>query len=218
MYSTPVVDEDGAIYTVSGGAARAFDLETGEVKWEFPFTPNRIHATPALAEGRLFVGTGAGTLHALDAKSGGEVWRWDTTGDGALFTPYVRKGEVTLTSPVVAGGCVYIGAANGFLYALNTATGNCVWQYNLKVPLAAPPAISGNGLWIGGVRRVYLCFFIKRKLSAPVTFPQEKLVCLSVGICQSRPIGQGTRRVEKRNASSRLPVWRGTAFPSTRRR
>ncbi len=150
MYSTPVVDEDGAIYTVSGGAARAFDLETGEVKWEIPFTPNRIHATPALAEGRLFVGTGAGTLHALDANSGGEIWRWDTTGDGALFTPYVRKGEATLTSPVVAGNNVYVAAANGFLYALNTATGNCVWQYNLKVPLAAPPAISGNGLWIGG--------------------------------------------------------------------
>ena len=89
-------------------------------------------------------------LYALDANSGAEVWRWAAGGDGALFTPYVREGAVTLTSPVVAGDCVYVGAANGYLYALDTATGTCVWQYDLKVPLAAPPTISGNGLWVGG--------------------------------------------------------------------
>ena len=150
MYSTPVIDKNGTIYTVSGGAIRAFDVDTGELRWEIPFAPNRIHATPSLGKGKLFVGTGGGTLHALDAKSGTEVWRWAAGGDGALFTPYVRQGAVTLTSPVVAGGYVFVGAANGYLYALDTATGNCEWQYNLKVPLAAPPAISGNGLWVGG--------------------------------------------------------------------
>lgn len=150
MYSTPVIGKNGTIYTVSGGAIRAFDVDTGKLAWEIPFAPNRIHATPSLAKGKLFVGTGGGTLHALDAKSGTEVWRWVAGGDGALFTPYVRQGAVTLTSPVVAGDCVYVGAANGYLYALNTATGNCVWQYNLKVPLAAPPTISGSGLWVGG--------------------------------------------------------------------
>ena len=149
-YSTPVVDNDGTIYTVSGGAIRALDIETGELKWEIPFTPNRIHATPALAKGRLFVSTGGGMLHAFEADSGAEVWRWAGGGDRALFTPYVREGAVTLTSPVVAGDFVYVGAANGFLYALDASTGTCVWQYNLKTPLAAPPTISGNGLWVGG--------------------------------------------------------------------
>ena len=150
MYSTPVIDENGTIYTVSGGAMRAFNLVTGELAWEIPFAPNRVHATPALAKGNLFAGTGGGMLHALETKSGAEVWRWVAGGDGALFTPYVRQGAVTLTSPTVAGDCVYVGAANGYLYALDTATGTCVWQYNLEIPLAAPPAISGNGLWVGG--------------------------------------------------------------------
>ena len=75
IYSTPVIDEDGTIYTVSAGAVRAYDLETGALKWEAPFTLNRVRATPALAEGRLFVCTGSGTLHALEAGCGRELWR-----------------------------------------------------------------------------------------------------------------------------------------------
>ena len=150
IYSTPVIDEDGTIYTVSANAVRAYDLKTGALAWEAPFTLNRIRATPALAEGRLFVCTGNGMLHTLEATSGRELWKWSACGNAPLFTPYAREGGVTLASPVVAGNCVYVAAANGYLYALDTSSGTCVWKHNLRVPLAAPPAISGNGLWVGG--------------------------------------------------------------------
>ena len=150
MYATPVVDAEGSIYTVSGSAVRAFVLETGALRWEVPVALNRSQASPALAGGRLFVPTASGALHALDVGSGREVWRWDVGEEGALFTPYVRSGPATLTTPVVAGGYLYIGAANGGLYVLEAGSGQCVWQQNLGVPLAAGPALSGNGLWVGG--------------------------------------------------------------------
>ena len=122
----------------------------GALEWEAPFVLNRVRATPALAEGRLFVCTGSGTLHALEAGCGKELWKWSACGNAPYFTPYAREGGVTLASPVVAGNYVYVAAANGYLYALDTATGTCVWSHNLGIPLAAPPAISGNGLWVGG--------------------------------------------------------------------
>ena len=150
IYSTPVIGEDGTIYAVSANAIRAYNLETGALEWEAPFMLNRVCATPALAEGRLFVCTGSGTLHALEAGCGKELWKWGACGNAPLFTPFAREGGVTLASPVVAGNYVYIAAANGYLYALDTATGTCVWGHNLKIPLAAPLAISGNGLWVGG--------------------------------------------------------------------
>ena len=159
MYSTPAIGKNGTIYTVSGGAVRAFDLETGEVEWEVPFMLNRIHATPALAEGRLLVSTGSGTLHAFEAGSGRKLWQWGVSGNAPIFTPYAREGGVTLASPVVAGNCVYVAAANGYLYALDTATGTCVWSHNLRIPLAAPPAVSGNGLWVGGCDGFVHAFF-----------------------------------------------------------
>ena len=150
IYSTPVIDGDGTIYAVSANAIRAYNLETGALEWEAPFMLNRVRATPALAEGRLFVCTGSGTLHALEAGCGKELWKWSACGNAPYFTPYAREGGVTLASPVVAGNYVYVAAANGYLYALDTATGTCVWSHNLRIPLAAPPAISGNGLWVGG--------------------------------------------------------------------
>ena len=150
IYSTPVIDKEGTIYAVSANTVRAYNLETGALEWEAPFMLNRVRATPALAEGRLFVCTGSGTLHALEAGCGKELWKWDACGNAPLFTPFARHGGVTLASPVVAGNYVYVAAANGHLYALDAATGTCVWKHNLEVPLAAPPALSGDGLWIGG--------------------------------------------------------------------
>ena len=47
IYSTPVIDNDGTIYTVSASAVRAYGLESGTIKWEAPFTLNRVLATPA---------------------------------------------------------------------------------------------------------------------------------------------------------------------------
>ena len=150
MYATPVIDERGSVYTVSGGMVRAFSLETGQLQWETSLTLQRIHATPALAGNRLFVATGVGVLHALDTTDGTELWQWNAGEGHALFSPYVREGQVTLTSPVVADGYVYVGGADGYLYALAAATGACAWQHNLAVPLAGAPALSGSGLWIGG--------------------------------------------------------------------
>ena len=71
IYSTPVIDEDGTIYTVSAGAVRAYDLETGALKWEAPFTLNRVRATPALAEGRLFFARVAGRCMPLRRGAAG---------------------------------------------------------------------------------------------------------------------------------------------------
>ena len=149
IYSTPVVGPKGTLYAVSGGTVRAFALETGVVQWESPVPLQRIQATPALAQNRLFVATGSGALHALDAATGAELWQWDAGAGPPLFTPYLRQGRPTLTSPVVAGDALYIGTSNGTLHALDPSTGTALWQHDLGVPLAAPPALSENSLWVG---------------------------------------------------------------------
>jgi outer membrane protein assembly factor BamB len=41
------------------------------------------------------------------------------------------------TNPVVANSVVYVGANNGDLYGLNTATGKMVWKTHLNGPLGS---------------------------------------------------------------------------------
>ena len=148
--ASPVAGPDGTLYTVSGATqVRAFEIETGHVKWDSPLNQTRCMATPALANGRLYVSSGDGTLHALDADSGQVLWT-QSVGEGlASYTPYVRGKLGAVASPVVVGEIVYVGAADGVLHAFNSETGEKVWQHDFKIPTLSTPAVSGTGLWIG---------------------------------------------------------------------
>ncbi len=51
-----------------------------------------------------------------EPTAGDLVWRYET-GDGVY------------SSPAVAGGVVYVGSGDRYLYALDAATGDLVWRY-----------------------------------------------------------------------------------------
>ena len=150
IYATPIIDTNGTLYALSGSTIRAYRLDDGELCWERTIPLQRIQATPALAAGRLFVATGSGALYALNATDGTEIWRWQLDSANPLFTPYLRRGPTTLGTPIAAGDLVYIGGADGCLYALDAATGDCCCRLDLGVPLAAAPVVSAGHIWIGG--------------------------------------------------------------------
>lgn len=148
MYATPVIGE-GVLFAVSGAAVRALDLDTGASRWEGAIRLGRIQATPALAGERLLVATGTGVLHAFHVADGHELWRWSPRTEIPLFTPYARTGPTTLASPVVAGGVVWVAAADGCLYGLDETSGALLWSGDLGAPLATAPAAGANALFLG---------------------------------------------------------------------
>jgi polyvinyl alcohol dehydrogenase (cytochrome) len=65
------------------------------------------------------------------------------------------EGDATSlqSTPVVAGGCVFVGSAKGVAYALDDATGKLVWKTALEAPtpgaggaLVGAPAVSGRNV------------------------------------------------------------------------
>jgi outer membrane protein assembly factor BamB len=74
---------------------------------------------------------GAGVPHY-----GGVLWRFATNGP-------VRS------SPLAAGDAVYVGSSDGFVYALDAATGAQKWAFDTKSAVSASPAIAGNLILIG---------------------------------------------------------------------
>jgi outer membrane protein assembly factor BamB len=53
------------------------------------------------------------------------------------------------SSPAVVGGVVYVGADNGWVYALNASTGAKKWNYTTGDLVRSSPAIAGGFIYLG---------------------------------------------------------------------
>jgi outer membrane protein assembly factor BamB len=75
-------------------------------------------------------------IHALDRKTGKAAW---------TFTTRARVDS----SPVVAGGRVYVGGNDGIFYVIDAADGKSVFQFEAGGPLSASPAVAAGRVVIG---------------------------------------------------------------------
>ena len=114
-WTTPV-DGDASTAAVGAGQATlyvgttagtvyALDADTGAIRWSTPLGGGALPA-PAFDGRQVYVTTSDGSVVALDAGDGSVRWR-SAPGSGS-------------TRPVVAGGVVYTGAADGTIRAFDT--------------------------------------------------------------------------------------------------
>jgi outer membrane protein assembly factor BamB len=120
--------------------------------WKVAIPGRRPLATPALADGRLFLGGGFGSydFYALDAATGQVLWQYQTEDDGP-------------TAAVVHEGHVAFNTESCELEVL-TVAGKPVWKQWLGDPLMSMPAMGGDRVYqvypdSRGDRRHYLAAF-----------------------------------------------------------
>ena len=150
LYTSSPAYADGVVYFGSGdGRVYAVDAGSGEVRWRFA-TGGRVRSSPAVVEGRIFVGSADGTLHALDARTGREVWRFDTEGHGLESGKFGFDRRTIQSSAAVAGGRVYFGSRDGFLYAVDAATGRLAWRVDHRMSwVNTSPAVADGVVYAG---------------------------------------------------------------------
>lgn len=85
------------------------------VSWTFK-TGGAVLASPAVADGVVYIGSTDTNFYAIDQKSGEQKWKFET------------KGPIT-SSAAVAGGLVYFLSWDGGCYALEATTGNLGWRF-----------------------------------------------------------------------------------------
>jgi outer membrane protein assembly factor BamB len=83
---------------------RALDARTGKQVWSF-VTRARVESSPAIAGGRVYVGSNDNHLYVLDAATGRKLFEYDA-------------GGAVPTSPALADGKVIIGTQAGDVLAL----------------------------------------------------------------------------------------------------
>ena len=109
------------------------DGSTGFKGWRIKPGSGQAVPTPAVSDGRVFVGGGFGSydFYSFDAWTGAEVWHLRTTDDGP-------------TAATLSEGLVAFNTESCTLMVVEARTGRAVWEKWLGDPLLAQPAVMGN--------------------------------------------------------------------------
>jgi outer membrane protein assembly factor BamB len=117
--------------------AVSFGTPDGKSGWVLGLPGGRPIATPAYADGMLFVGGGYGSheFYAVDSETGKIIWRIQTGDDGP-------------TAAVVADGMVAFNTESCTLMVVDERRGRVIWQEWLGDPLMSQPAIDKGVLFM----------------------------------------------------------------------
>ena len=122
--------------------------------WEYHTGTDRgLEATPIVVDGVMYTSGIQGRVYALDAASGEELWTFDPEIDHQVHRKtccdQVNRGVV------VWEGRVYVASLDGYLYALDAADGDVIWEVDtIDEPergysITGAPAIAGDVVVIG---------------------------------------------------------------------
>ena len=137
------------------------DIEPGNVAtlgfaWEYKLGTRRgLEATPVVVDGTLYVSGNFGRVYAVDAATGAERWRYDPEVNG-------QWGRYACCDAINRGvavwqGRVYVSTLDGFLHAIDAATGKRIYKVDTlperspKHPYttSATPVVAGDAIIIG---------------------------------------------------------------------
>lgn len=130
------VATDGArVYAASGyRAVVSLDAGSGRVAWSHDL-PEPARGAPAIGDGKIFVVAQGNAVYALNQGDGSEAWSYRGIPEAS--------GLLTRASPAVSGNVVVVPFSSGELVALDTKTGNPLWNEALT---RAGPTLAVSGL------------------------------------------------------------------------
>jgi len=195
----------------------------GRSGWRLAIPGNHPLATPAIADGKLYIGGGFGSheFYSFDAISGRSDWIYHTADDGP-------------TAAVVENGEIAFNTESCELEILTTR-GRPIWKKWLGDPLMSMPAMAdgsvymafpdsrGRGTYylaafdLSGGREIWRSALPSEIITAPV-IEGDKIYASTVGgILVAFNRRDGTRIWEdQRNATSAPALWNGQTFFSRR--
>jgi len=115
---------------------------TNNTLWNYT-TDGNVFSSPAVADGKVYVGSYDYRVYCLNATTGVQIWNYTT-------------GNNVQSSPIVADGKVYVGSDDHRVYCLNATTGAHIWDYPANGNVRSSPAVADGKVYVGsGDDRVY---------------------------------------------------------------
>ena len=145
--SSPALTATTAFVGSGDGRLYAINRESGRITWRFD-AGNAVDASPAVSNGLVVAATRSGRIFAVTEASG--KLRWSLQTGKALPLELAATGwDLLISSPVIAGDRVVIGAADGSVYAIALTSGKSIWRARTQGRVRASPSVA-DGLVIVG--------------------------------------------------------------------
>lgn len=172
-------------FTGTNGCVEAIEMSSGKGVWT-AFTGAAVNYPPAIADGRLFVGSSDGWVYCFEASSGRQLWRFRAAPVDRKIPAY---GRLTSTWPVGSGvlvedGVVYAAAGiasydGTHVYALDTQDGSILWQNNTSGRIGESEdgaGVSVQGHLLKDKQRLYMA---GGNVVSPAIYDVENGACLN---------------------------------------
>ena len=151
---------------------------TGYDAAEFGFDRRQIQASPTVVGDQVIIGSRDASLYGLDRSSGRKIWSFEDGSSWVVSTPAVRgdtvwsarssstrvraidrtsgeeiwvieTGGPVFSSPVLAGGTLYVGSGGGSMYALDASNGQVRWQFGAGAGVYGTPVVANGRVYFG---------------------------------------------------------------------
>ena len=140
--AAPVISGNSVIAIGMGGVGLSIDLRSGRRIWEREFGGTEM---PWAAGEWVFGATDAGEMAALQRETGQARW-------AVSLRPPAQAGKpqeaVQLSSPLLAGGRLFVGTSRAELVSLNPSNGDVLGRQRLPGALSLPMIVVGGRLII----------------------------------------------------------------------
>ena len=147
--SSPAIYQSTAYLAGGDGVLRAVDLRSGQERWRADVGA-RLRSSPA-TNGRLVVlGAADGKVHAFDAATGRRAWAFATAGVTLNSANFGYDRRTVQSSPALDDSTAFVGARDGFLYAIDLATGRERWHFDHQVSWCNTSPATADGVVYAG--------------------------------------------------------------------
>src|SRR5688572_23335337 len=138
--SSPAVTATRVFIGSGDSTLYALDRATGKLVWKFD-AGSPVHSSPAVARGLVIAATLGGRIFAVSEATGS--LRWSVQTGPTLPKNIAPAGEwdFYVSSPVITGTTVLIGAGDGNVYSLDLTSGKERWRVQTNGKVRATPSV-----------------------------------------------------------------------------
>ena len=228
FHGDPLVTDQLVIIGTDGsmGHIYAFERSTGRVRWKYKVA-NRGVTTDVIRVGQnIYAVTRRDEMLCLDLDTGKPRWTFLT---GASL-----PDSGWTSSPAVTAERAYFGGLDGFVYALDSNSGQLSWKRDLRAPITTSIVLIGDTVYAGTAQRKLYRInaksgevttsldLVAEPRSRLIVIPRALLVFLGSNILASIDYSlnkvQWSAKASEEWTSARPYFWNGLVLAGDRRR